>query len=72
MLDRAKVRATFERRFSVERMANDYLSIYRGLPTDAATQAGCGGHEATIARCMPSLKRKNNQTFQSLVSSRIR
>jgi glycosyltransferase involved in cell wall biosynthesis len=31
MLDRAAVRATFERRFTVERMANDYLSIYRGL-----------------------------------------
>jgi glycosyltransferase involved in cell wall biosynthesis len=31
ILDRAKVRARFERRFSVERMANDYLSIYRGL-----------------------------------------
>ena len=31
MLDRAKVRATFERQFSVERMANDYLSIYRRL-----------------------------------------
>jgi len=31
MLDRVAVRATFERRFSVRRMANDYLSIYRGL-----------------------------------------
>jgi hypothetical protein len=31
MLDRAAVRATFERRFSVERMANDYFSIYRRL-----------------------------------------
>ena len=65
MLDRAKVRATFERRFSVERMANDYLSIYRGLPTDAATQAGCGGHEATVARCMPSLKGKTIKPFKA-------
>ena len=32
MLDRAQVRAVFERRFTVERMAMDYLSIYRGLP----------------------------------------
>jgi glycosyltransferase involved in cell wall biosynthesis len=31
MLNRAAVRATFKHRFSVERMANDYLSIYRGL-----------------------------------------
>lgn len=38
-LDRAKVRATFEKRFTVERMAQDYLTIYRGLPgvrTEAA------------------------------------
>ncbi|GGE48033.1 glycosyl transferase [Agaricicola taiwanensis] len=31
-LDRAQVRETFERRFTVERMAQDYLAIYRGLP----------------------------------------
>jgi glycosyltransferase involved in cell wall biosynthesis len=30
-LDRAKVRATFERRFTVERMASDYLQIYQRL-----------------------------------------
>jgi hypothetical protein len=28
-LDRAKVRAEFERRFVVERMARDYLAIYQ-------------------------------------------
>jgi glycosyltransferase involved in cell wall biosynthesis len=31
-LDRRKVRAVFERRFTAERMARDYLAIYRGLP----------------------------------------
>lgn len=31
MLDRAQVRAAFERRFTVERMARDYLRIYRGV-----------------------------------------
>ncbi len=31
-LDRAEVRATFEERFTVERMARDYLAIYSGLP----------------------------------------
>jgi glycosyltransferase involved in cell wall biosynthesis len=31
-LDRAAIRATFEARFSVERMACDYLAIYRALP----------------------------------------
>jgi glycosyltransferase involved in cell wall biosynthesis len=30
-LDRAKVRAEFERRFTVERMANDYVNMYRTL-----------------------------------------
>jgi glycosyltransferase involved in cell wall biosynthesis len=30
-LDRARVRATFERRFSVERMADDYLAAYASL-----------------------------------------
>jgi glycosyltransferase involved in cell wall biosynthesis len=31
-LDRRKVRAVFESRFTAERMARDYLAIYRGLP----------------------------------------
>ena len=31
-LDRAAIRATFETRFTVERMARDYLAIYRALP----------------------------------------
>ncbi len=38
-LDRRSVRDNFEKRFTVERMAQDYLAIYRGLPgtrTDAA------------------------------------
>ena len=30
-LDRAKVRATFERRFTVERMARDYVDLYGRL-----------------------------------------
>ena len=35
-IDRAKVRATFERRFTVERMARDYLAIYQGKPERVA------------------------------------
>jgi len=31
-LDRAAVRSTFDERFTVERMASDYLRIYRSLP----------------------------------------
>src|SRR5690606_9091154 len=31
LIDRACVRATFERRFTAERMVADYLRVYRGL-----------------------------------------
>lgn len=31
-LNRKRIRETFEKRFTVERMANGYLEIYRGLP----------------------------------------
>jgi glycosyltransferase involved in cell wall biosynthesis len=30
-LDRARVRARFEERFSAQRMARDYLAVYRAL-----------------------------------------
>jgi hypothetical protein len=36
-LDRAKVRADFERRVTAERMAGDYLEIYRELTAVRAT-----------------------------------
>jgi glycosyltransferase involved in cell wall biosynthesis len=36
-MDRAKVRAAFERRFTAERMACDYLNIYQALDTRCAT-----------------------------------
>jgi glycosyltransferase involved in cell wall biosynthesis len=38
-IDRAKVRAIFEQRFTVERMARDYLAIYRGLLEPALNRA---------------------------------
>ena len=51
MLDRAKVRAAFEQRFTVERMAMDYLSVYRNLPgvrRDAARLRRAGGDERSL------------------------
>ena len=51
MLDRAGVRAVFERRFTVERMAMDYLSIYRGLPGVRRDAARLRRAEATVDRC---------------------
>jgi len=47
-LDRHKVREVFEKRFTVERMAQDYLAIYRGLPgvrTEAARFRSSHGDE---------------------------
>lgn len=38
-LDRATIRATFDKRFTAERMAADYLDIYRNLP-GARAKAG--------------------------------
>jgi glycosyltransferase involved in cell wall biosynthesis len=46
-MDRKKVRATFEKRFSAERMARDYIDIYRSLPgvrTKAAPLRRANGH----------------------------
>ena len=49
MLDRAAIRETFERKFTVERMAKDYLEIYRSLKSrhangPEAEQAGTGSN----------------------------
>jgi glycosyltransferase involved in cell wall biosynthesis len=49
-LDRAKVRAEFERRFTVERMAREYLEIYQAVavaPAEAAMIRGRAGKKAT-------------------------
>jgi len=51
-VDRAKVRAAFERRFTVERMANDYVEIYRML---AETRAELGPANPLKSKLLPSL-----------------
>jgi glycosyltransferase involved in cell wall biosynthesis len=51
MLDRAKVRSVFERRFTVERAAADYLSVYRslgGVRRDAARLRRAGGDGSSL------------------------
>src|SRR5271157_3991808 len=51
MLDRAKVRGGFERRFTVERMAHGYLDVYRGLPgvaRNAARVQRANGHPVAL------------------------
>jgi hypothetical protein len=39
VLDRAAVRQRLEHRFAVERMAQDYLMIYRKLPSEGVVRA---------------------------------
>jgi hypothetical protein len=46
-LDRAKVRAQFERRFTAERMARGYLDIYRKLLSARSTSAHVGTFNGT-------------------------
>ena len=50
-MDRKKVRATFEKRFSADRMAQDYLDIYRNLPgvrTKAAPLRRANGQDLDL------------------------
>jgi hypothetical protein len=47
-LERAKIRAAFEKRFTVERMADEYLTIYRNLPglrAGGASPRGVSGRD---------------------------
>lgn len=52
-LDRAAIRATFERRFTVQRMAQDYVAIYRALPAL---------RRAAASRPMPASEAPNRWT----------
>lgn len=45
-LDRARVRAAFDKRFTVERMAKDYVSIYHGLIQDGTGRGPAQGLHA--------------------------
>ncbi len=50
-IDRARVREVFEQRFTVERMAADYLSVYRslaGVRCDAARLRRAGGDDRPL------------------------
>jgi glycosyltransferase involved in cell wall biosynthesis len=49
-LDRAKVRAAFEHRFTVERMAHDYLEIYRNLTALRVSPAPGKGLQRHVER----------------------
>jgi hypothetical protein len=62
-LDRAKVRARFDERFAIERVAKDYLRVYQALPgvrneihrVPAPLQAQLARLSAPISVARPSL-----------------
>lgn len=47
-MSRARCRADFERRFSAQRMAEDYLRLYRALTSDDQPQQSSSAHEVTF------------------------
>jgi hypothetical protein len=60
-LDRIVIRRRFEKRFSVERMARDYVSLYgevlRRGAVDAVLSYAATAQAATAARANPARKR---------------
>jgi glycosyltransferase involved in cell wall biosynthesis len=54
-LDRRKVRRRFEERFSVTRMAKDYLAVYRALRRQARSEE----HATAPLRLQPALEGMN-------------
>jgi hypothetical protein len=48
-LDRTRIRQQFERRFSVERMTQDYLTIYEGILRGGLRNADADGETEDAA-----------------------
>ena len=53
-LDRTAVRAQFETRFSVERMAKDYVAIYEGMTNGITNGFATGVPQSDIHYIQPS------------------
>jgi glycosyltransferase involved in cell wall biosynthesis len=53
VLNRRAIRATFERRFTAERMARDYVSIYKSLPGVRAKSRRPAAEAARVAELRP-------------------
>ena len=75
-LDRVKVRAEFERRFTAKRMAHDYVSIYQQLtaahsrPAKSATPNGRQYRWRAIPRSRPSELADSDDKAQPVNASR--
>jgi glycosyltransferase involved in cell wall biosynthesis len=65
-LDRAKVRAQFERRFTAERMAHGYLEIYRKLLSARDTYAHFGTFSRTRKGWRPVRSSELSLTLQTI------
>jgi glycosyltransferase involved in cell wall biosynthesis len=58
-LNRTKVRARFDERFAIERVAEDYLDIYRALPgVRRVARSIATSHQAELARLGALISRK--------------
>jgi Glycosyl transferases group 1 len=58
-LNRTKVRARFDERFAIERVAEDYLDIYRALPgVRRVAPSIATSHQAELARLGALISRK--------------
>jgi glycosyltransferase involved in cell wall biosynthesis len=58
-LNRAKIRARFDERFAIERVAEDYLNIYRALPgVRRAARRISASHQAELGRLGAPIYRK--------------
>jgi glycosyltransferase involved in cell wall biosynthesis len=66
-LDRRKVRARFEQRFSAERMARDYVGHYKGVAAAEASTAGKSRRSA-VAESKERSQTSSHDFFQSLDS----
>jgi glycosyltransferase involved in cell wall biosynthesis len=72
-LDRVKVRAEFERRFTAERMAHDYVGIYRQLlvaHSRLAKTTRLNGRQSTLAGGPPVRSASRNRARQRLSATR--
>jgi glycosyltransferase involved in cell wall biosynthesis len=65
-LDRAKIRAAFERRFTVERMAREYLAIYQDLAAARAKSVLVRGLKTKKAKELSRLQIPSQKTTERL------
>lgn len=78
-LDRRRIRARFEQRFSAERMAQDYRRVYEQVirrahahATGCTGSTACSGHAQTRGNTQPSANPRSQGEWQSMGDSQSR